>query len=255
MTDIYNDNSYLEKNPSLHTEDSKFKFQNIKRFLSSIEVKNNRIKILDIGGGAGIIGKLVLEYFQESGIIVTFHSLDLSTQMLKIQLKNNPQIKKIINCSINECPKSNYDLVLMIDVIEHIEGKEDSAKILNKLGKNIIYNIPIEINFFDILKYLKSFFRYYKRQKKRWGHIHFFSFTSSQSFLKRHYKIIDSYFQPYCFHYRYSDNESYLKLRRDFLWKIELKISCWIFNNFQNISKYLIQGSNYSLVKTKNNFT
>ena len=54
MTDIYNDNSYLEKNPSLHTEDSEFKFQNIKRFLSSIEVKNNRIKILDIGGGAGI---------------------------------------------------------------------------------------------------------------------------------------------------------------------------------------------------------
>jgi cyclopropane fatty-acyl-phospholipid synthase-like methyltransferase len=255
MTDIYNDNSYLEKNPSLHTEDSKFKFQNIKRFLSSIEVKNNRIKILDIGGGAGIIGKLVLEHFQESGIVVTFHSLDLSTQMLKIQLKNNPQIKKIINCSINECPKSNYDLVLMIDVIEHIEEKEDSAKILNKLGKNIIYNIPIEINFFDILKYLKSFFRYYKRQKERWGHIHFFSFTSSQSFLRRHYKIIDSYFQPYCFHYRYSDNESYLKLRRDFLWKIELKISCWIFNNFQNISKYLIQGSNYSLVKTKNNFT
>ena len=61
MTDIYNDNSYLEKNPSLHTEDSEFKFQNIKRFLSSIEVKNNRIKILDIGGGAGIIGKLVLD--------------------------------------------------------------------------------------------------------------------------------------------------------------------------------------------------
>ena len=255
MTDIYNDNSYLEKNPSLHTEDSEFKFQNIKRFLSSIEVKNNRIKILDIGGGAGIIGKLVLEYFQESGIIVTFHSLDLSTQMLKIQLKNNPQIKKIINCSINECTELNYDLVLMIDVIEHIEGKEDTAKILNKLGKNIIYNIPIEINFFDILKYLKSYFRYYKRQEKRWGHIHFFSFTSSQSFLRRHYKIIDSYFKPYCFHYRYSDNESYLKLRRYFLWNIELKISCWIFNHFPKISKYLIQGSNYSLVKTKNNFT
>ena len=53
----------------------------------------------------------------------------------------------------------------MIDVID-IEEKEDTAKILNKIGKNIIYNIPIEINFFDILKYLKSYFRYYKRQKK-----------------------------------------------------------------------------------------
>ena len=255
MIDIYNDNSYILKNPTLHTEDSEFKFQNIKRFLSSIRVKNNRIKILDIGGGAGIIGKLVLEYFLESGIVVTFHSLDLSTQMLKIQLKNNPQIKKIINCSIDECTELNYVLVLLIDVKEHIEGKEDTAKILNKIGKNIIYNIPTEINFFDILKYLKSCFRYYKRQKKRWGHIHFFSFTSSQTFLRRHHKIIDSYFQPYCFHYRYSDYESYLKLRRTFLWNIELKISCWIFNNFPNISKHLIQGSNYSLVKTKNNFS
>ena len=253
MTDIYNDDSYIEKNPTLHTEDSEFKFQNIKRFLNSVEVKNNRIKVLDIGGGAGIIGKLVLDYFLENRIVVTFHSLDLSTQMLKTQLQNNPQINKIINCSIDECPESNYDLVLMIDVIEHIEGKEDTAKILNKLGKNIIYNIPIEINFFDILKYLKSYFRYYKRQKLRWGHIHFFSFNSSQSFLKRHHKIIDSYFQPYCFHYKYSDYEIYLKLRHNFFWNIELNISCWIFNNFPKISKHLIQGSNYSLVKTKNN--
>ena len=134
MIDIYNDDSYIEKNPTLHTEDSKFKFQNIKRFLSSVQVKNNRIKILDIGGGAGMIGKLVLDYFLENGIVVTFHSLDLSTQMLKIQLKNNPQIKKIINCSINECSELDYDLVLMIDVIEHIEEKDDTAKILNKLG-------------------------------------------------------------------------------------------------------------------------
>ena len=88
MTDIYNNNSYLEKNPTLHTEDSEFKFENIKRFLSSIVVKYNRIKILDIGGGAGIIGKLVLEFFLDSGNIVTFHYLDLSKEMLKVLLMN-----------------------------------------------------------------------------------------------------------------------------------------------------------------------
>ena len=94
MKDIYNDNTYLEKNPTLHTEDSEFKFQNVKKFLDLIVVKKNKIKILDIGGGAGIIGKLVLEYFQKKGKLVTFHSLDLSTQMLKIQKKNNQQITR-----------------------------------------------------------------------------------------------------------------------------------------------------------------
>ena len=42
MKDIYNDNSYLEKNPTLHTEDSEFKFQNVKKFLDLVVVKKNK---------------------------------------------------------------------------------------------------------------------------------------------------------------------------------------------------------------------
>ena len=251
MKDIYNDNTYLEKNPTLHTEDSEFKFQNVKKFLDLIVVKKNKIKILDIGGGAGIIGKLVLEYFQKKGNLVIFHSLDLSTQMLKIQKQNNPQIKKTINCSIENCTEKNYNLILMIDVIEHIENKQSVAKCLNYLGDNIIYNIPIEKNLFDYLKNLTQSFKYYEKQKKRWGHVHFFSINSAQSFLKKHHKIIESYFQPYCFHYRDSNFETYLKLRRNFFWNIEINLSCWIHLKISKISKYIIQGSSYSFVKTK----
>ena len=251
MKDIYNDNTYLEKNPTLHTEDSEFKFQNVKKFLDLIVVKKNKIKILDIGGGAGIIGKLVLEYFQKKGSLVIFHSLDLSTQMLKIQKQNNPQIKKTINCSIEDCTEKNYNLILMIDVIEHIENKQSVAKCLNYLGDNIIYNIPIEKNLFDYLKNLTQSFKYYEKQKKRWGHVHFFSINSAKSFLKKHHKIIESYFQPYCFHYRDSNFETYLKLRRNFFWNIEINLSCWIHLKISKISKYIIQGSSYSFVKTK----
>jgi len=251
MENIYNDNTYLEKNPTLHTEDSEFKFQNVKKFLDLVVVKKNKIKILDIGGGAGIIGKLVLEYFQNKGNLVTFHSLDLSTQMLKIQKINNPQIKKTMNCSIEECSEKNYNLILMIDVIEHIENKQSVAKHLNYLGENIIYNIPIEKNLFDYLKNLTQSFKYYEKQKKRWGHVHFFSVNSALSFLKKHHKVVESYFQPYCFHYRDSNFETYLKLRRKFFWNIEINLSCWIHLKISKISKYIIQGSSYSFVKTK----
>ena len=47
--DIYNDDSYIRNNPTLHSEDSKFKFKNILSFLRSIDVKNDKIRILDVG--------------------------------------------------------------------------------------------------------------------------------------------------------------------------------------------------------------
>ena len=139
----------------------------------------------------------------------------------------------------------------MIDVIEHIENKQSVAKCLNYLGDNIIYNIPIEKNLFDYLKNLTQSFKYYEKQKKRWGHVHFFSINSAQSFLKKHHKVIESYFQPYCFHYRDSNFETYLKLRKKFFWNIEINLSCWIHLKISKISKYIIQGSSYSFVKTK----
>ena len=62
--------------------------------------------------------------FIKKNIKVTFHSLDLSEEMLKIQ-KNNPKIQKLINLPIEECRESNYDLILMIGCTEHIP--ENSA--------------------------------------------------------------------------------------------------------------------------------
>jgi len=252
MSDIYNDDSYIINNPTLHSEDSEFKFNNVLKFLNLIEIKEKKIKILDVGGGAGLIGMMVMEYYAKKDIIVTLHSLDLSLKMLKTQKQNNPKIKKLINCSIEECEELNYDLVLMIDVIEHIPNKSISAKTLNRLSKNIIYNIPIEINLFDYARNISLLFRYYKNQKKTLGHVHFFSFKSATEFLKKHHNISESYFNPYCFYFRDSDFRDYVNLRKNILRKIEINISCWIYSKMGQFSKYLIQGSNYSLVKTKN---
>ena len=50
---------------------------------------------------------------------------------------------------------------------------------------------------------------------------------------------------------RDSNFETYLKLRRNFFWNIEINLSCWIHLKISKISKYIIQGSSYSFVKTK----
>ena len=251
MSDIYNDNTYLENNPTIHSEDSEFKFNNIREFLVRIKTQDRKIKILDVGGGAGIIGKMVMEFFLKRDINVTLDCLDLSAEMLKIQKKNNPKINKLLNYSLENCKEKDYDLVLMIDVIEHIHKKNLSAKALNKISKNIIYNIPIEINLFDLMRNISLLFRYYKNQTKVLGHVHFFSFLTTTSFLKKHHEVIEKKFVPYCFYIKDSEHQEYLKYKKSFLRRREINISCWIGRKMKNFSSYLIQGSCYALVKTK----
>lgn len=251
MKDIYNNNSYIENNPTIHSEDSDFKFSNILEFLDKLTIYENKVKILDVGGGAGLIGKMVMNYFLDKGVKVYLDSLDLSIEMLKIQKKNNPKINNLFNCSLDKCKEKNYDLVLMIDVIEHIPNKNLTATSLNKLTKNIIYNIPVEKNLFDIIRNVSLLFQYYKKQTQLLGHVHFFSFQSAISFLKTHHQIVEKKFVPYCFHIKKSDFINYVEYRKSLIRRIELNISCWlnIFN--KRFSSLIIQGSCYAFVRTK----
>lgn len=249
MGDIYNDNSYIDNNPTLHSEDSDFKFSNILEFLDMLTINENKIKILDVGGGAGLIGKMVMNYFLNKGVEVLLDSLDLSIEMLKIQKKNNPKINNLFNCSLEDCKMKNYDLALMIDVIEHIPNKNLAAFSLNKMTSNIIYNIPIEKNLFDIIRNISLLFQYYKKQTQILGHVHFFSFHSALSFLNSHHQIIEKKFMPYCFYIKKSNFIDYIKLRKSFVRRIELNISCWLYIFNKKFSSLIIQGSCYALVK------
>jgi len=250
MNDIYNNDLYIKNSPNLHSEDSKFKFDQIKKILDKIEIFENNLKLLDVGGGAGLLGKMVFDYFSNKGVNVEMHALDLSKEMLNTQKLNNPNIKKILNCKLEDCPNYNYDLVLMIDVIEHIPEKEIAANILNRISKYIVYNVPVEINAFDLLRNIFNKFSYYSEQKRILGHVHFFTKTSVINFLKKHHELIKSFFNPYCFLIKESQYEDYIKLRKSKFRMIENTISCWIYNNFKALSPWLIQGSIYSIVKS-----
>jgi ubiquinone/menaquinone biosynthesis C-methylase UbiE len=247
---IYNDNSYISSHPNLHEEDSDFKFQQFIEMLEGVEVRDNRLKLLDVGGGAGVLGKMVFDYFDKKGVDVTMHALDLSSKMLEIQLLNNDNIEKVLNCTLEDCSENDYDLALMIDVIEHIPDNNSAAKALNKLSRHIIYNIPIEVNFFDFLRNILNKFTFYKEQTKVLGHLHFFSKIKALNFLKRHHSIIEYSFRPYCFMIRESQYDGYIQLKEGRLRRIENVISCWVSNYFKLISPLIIQGSLYASVKS-----
>lgn len=250
MTDIYNDRSYISNNPGLHREDSVFKFDQIVSLLRKVQIHANKIKILDIGGGAGELGFMVANYFKCQGIDVNFYALDLSEEMLAIQSKKNPYIVNTWNCSVVDCPDEQFDLALMIDVIEHIPGKDIVAERLNRLCKNIIYNIPIQINLFDLLRELANHRRYYSEQTRLIGHVHFFTYVSARRFIDRYYRRVSSFFKPYCFMMLASCDPQYVELRRSRVRLAEVKLSCWIAKHLAWLAPWVVQGSMFALVNT-----
>jgi len=250
MSDIYNNGTYLRYNPGLHAEASEFKFDQMLEFLNILDFPGERIRILDVGGGAGLIGQKVADYFHERGYEVDFVAVEMSEHMIEVQRKNNPYIRKALKSSLLDCEESGFDLVLMIDVIEHVIEKSLAAVKTNRLSKYAIYNIPIEINLMDILRNTYMRGRYYPLQTESLGHVHFFSYSSCNRFIRRHHRIIKHKFVEYCRYRLSSDDPVDVQFRKRRVIALELRVSCWIRTFLKWFSPYLIQGSTYFLVET-----
>ena len=250
--DIYQSGEYIDKNPTLHDEDASFKVNNIINiFESSIDLKQKKkIKILDIGGGNGSVGFLFSQYLKEKRYEFEFHAIDMSEEMLKIQKKCNPFLKQIFFGDIKNL-NDKYDLVLLIDVIEHIEDYKIFTNNLKEISSYAIYNIPIEKNLFDLFRnfYFKG--KYYKNQFTTLGHVNFFSFKSAIFYLNSNFKLLNYKFVPYANHILKSNFHEYISQRKSKIRLAELKISKFISKYFKIISPYVIQGSLYSLSKIK----
>jgi len=248
---IYTDGTYIASNPSLHAEDSEYKMSYVAQLLEKVEWNRKRINILDIGGGAGLLGKFVCDWFVSRGYTVCATALDLSGEMLEIQKRNNPHVKNTCIGDIAQLDKEMFDLVLMIDVIEHIENCEQFADNLNKYTEFIIYNIPVEINLVDTLRNIAMQKRYYKIQTESLGHIHFFSVQSAVRFIARHHEVLKTLFAGYASYFLFSPYPDYVNQRKRLIRKIELILSSFIEKVTPFLAPYCVQGSLFCLVKSK----
>ena len=142
--DMYGDGTYLRLNPSFHEEDNDYKVTYIRELIRSLPFDRAKLKVLDIGGGTGIISRNVCRLLSEKGYLVECHALDLSPDAVVIQKRNNPYIT-FGTCDLADIEEiGHYDLTLLIDVIEHVPDREHFATRIGRISQRIIYNIPIE---------------------------------------------------------------------------------------------------------------
>lgn len=216
---LYQENKYFEKNPTLHEEDSHWKISKILPLIDKLfndkYITKNEIILLDVGGGAGIILKEVAEYITYIyGVRVNKICLDLSPGMLNVQKKNNPDAKLLNEDICNTTLKNgSIDIILMIDVLEHIPDWKMALEELRRVTNFVIFKVPLERNLVNIsLNYLKQG-DVYKKGVESVGHINWYNLNDLDQGIETHFGHILDFFFTNVFDY-YGKNYSNIKFSK-----------------------------------------
>jgi hypothetical protein len=251
---MYRDGSYIAQNPSLHMEDVSYKLTYLLELLKDEKFSERGIRILDIGGGAGLIAVELCKKLSSRGIKVECVGLDLSLEMLAVQQANNSYMVATTDELATAVAMGPYDLTLLIDVIEHVPEPFILAEEIDRISDRILYNIPTEINLFDFLKNIYMRGQYYPMQKKSLGHLHFFSWNSAKRFIRKNHRAIRWQFPAYAAHVLSSNHPGYRRQLNSRLRKAELTLSRLIQKTLPIIAPYIVQGSMFVLSHSRTRF-
>jgi SAM-dependent methyltransferase len=186
MENIYTSGQYLETTQSWHTEDSPWKARQIKKIIDKNQIQPK--SIADIGCGTGSILDELSKLSDLQG--VHFEGYDISPQAIEIATKlDNERVSFFQEDLLSEDNEKNFDILLIVDVFEHVPDYMGFVEKCRTKATYKIYNIPLDIHVSSLLR--NDFIRnqYYT------GHLHFFTAESAISTLRKTgHEIIDFFY-------------------------------------------------------------
>lgn len=181
-TAIYSDGEYLQNNAQWHAEDSPYKASVV---ISAIERSQVRFAACaDIGCGAGLVTELLATNFPERKFVG--YELSADAQQFWKQRRQLPNLR--LSCDDLLASDSDYDLIVCLDVFEHIEDHFGFLRALRKRGRQFVFNIPLDMN---IVKLATGGIRHAREEV---GHLHYFNqYSAIHTLQDCGYRIIDQH--------------------------------------------------------------
>ena len=186
--DLYVNGEYFKNNPDWDIADAKWKVDVIFNLLQ----KNNITpkEVIEVGCGAG---ENLVELLKRDSSIEKLSGYDISPQAFA--LANKKSSDKI--CFYNEdfSVKENVtaDLLLVIDVVEHVDDYYGFLRRLKSKSSYFVFHIPLDLSGRTVMKPHVML-----QQRQSVGHIHYFTKEMVQWALKdTGYEVIDwAYTRP-----------------------------------------------------------
>lgn len=187
--DIYKDGTYLKNSPNWNAEDSAFKANKILTLLSKYQIPLQ--SICEVGCGSG---EILVQLSANLPYNTEFTGFDISSDAINIaKKKETDKIKFELKDITNDTSGLYFDLILVMDVIEHIENYFKFLRDVVQKSRYTIFHIPLGMCIWSLFREQMLI-----EPKERVGHIHVFSEDFIKSILSDcGYKIIDKiYTEP-----------------------------------------------------------
>lgn len=185
MSEIYEDGTYLDNNPSWHEEDSPWKAIQISKMLERNGLAPKRI--CEIGCGAGeILNQLSARYTDQE----KFFGYEISPQAYRLcSQKANDRLTFRLEDLLGENTE-HFDIVMAIDVFEHVEDYFGFLRRLRDKATYKLFHIPLDLSVQGVLRASPIM-----NSRKIVGHIHYFTKEIALESLKdTGYELVDHFY-------------------------------------------------------------
>jgi 2-polyprenyl-3-methyl-5-hydroxy-6-metoxy-1,4-benzoquinol methylase len=189
LREIYTSGQYLQKHPLWHTQESEWKAEQILRMFERQRLQPKRI--CEVGCGAGeVLRQLQLKMGPEC----SFWGYDISPQAMEMAKSRENDRLHVKLADIHE-EKENFDLIMMLDVLEHIEDRYAFLRGLKKRAEYKMFHCSLTIS---VQTVLRSHGLLHVRDL--YGMVNYFTKeTLFQTLTDAGYDIVDSFYTTACF--------------------------------------------------------
>lgn len=185
MKTIYEDGTYLANNPKWHEEDSPWKAKQITRMLKKNNITPS--SVCEVGCGAGEVLNCLTNNLGEG---IQFYGYDISPQAFEICSKKEKQNLHFFQRDLFDEEDLVCDVVMAIDVFEHVEDYFGFLRKLRSKGTYKIFHIPLDLSVQTVLRSSPIL-----KVRSSVGHIHYFTKETALATLKDiGYEVVDYFY-------------------------------------------------------------
>ena len=180
---IYTNGTYLRKNPDWHADDAAWKASHIARMLERHKLRPE--SVCEVGCGSGEVMRLLGEHIPAArfvGCDVSPHAIEISRRKSAGNLQF--RLEDVLQST------AEYDLVMAIDVFEHVEDCFGFVRRLKARGRHKLFHIPLDLSALSVARASKL-----RTMRESVGHIHYFTKDTALALLEdTGYRVIDHFY-------------------------------------------------------------